>query len=95
MKISKKIFTATALSVGVTLLVVAAPAHAATGSNSSPLSGITDWFNEAKSSVEKYTKTISQKMAGLGKQFEKIAQDATGELGLVDPAKARTSMEKR
>jgi opacity protein-like surface antigen len=86
----KKILSAAALSAA--LILAASPADAATNSN--PLSGITDWLESAKQSVEKYTKTLTEKVAGLGKEFEQIAQNATGDLGLIDPAKARSNAEK-
>ena len=89
----KRILESTALSV--VLILTTNPANAATnGSNSNPLSGITDWLNQAKESVEKYAKTLTDKVSAFGKEFEQIAQDTVGDLGLIDPAKAREEAEK-
>jgi hypothetical protein len=89
----KRILESTALSV--LLILTTNPAHAATnGNNSNPLSGITDWLNQAKESVEKYAKTLTDKVSAFGKEFEQIAQDTAGDLGLIDPAKAREEAEK-
>ena len=86
----KKILSAAALSAA--LILVGSPARAA--DNSNPLSSITDWLDQAKESVEKYTKTLTEKVNAIGKEFQDIAKNATGELGLIDPAKARSNAEK-
>ena len=55
----KKILGATVLSV--VLVLAASPAQAGTNeSNSNPLSGITDWLNQAKESVEKYAQVLKE-----------------------------------
>ncbi len=88
----KKILGATVLSV--VLVLAASPAQAGTNeSNSNPLSGITDWLNQAKESVEKYAQTLTEKVSAFGQEFEQIAQDTAGDLGLIDPAKAREEAE--
>jgi len=86
----KKILSAAALSAA--LILVGSPAKAA--DNSNPLSSITDWLDQAKESVEKYAKTLTDKVSAIGQEFQDIAKNATGELGLVDPAQARSNAEK-
>src|SRR4028118_87342 len=86
----KKILSAAALSEA--LILVGSPAKAA--DNSNPLSSITDWLDQAKESVENYTKTLTEKVNAIGQEFQDIAKNATGELGLIDPALARSNAEK-
>ncbi len=86
----KKILSAAALSAA--LILVGSPAKAA--DNSNPLSSITDWLDQAKQSIDQYTKTLTEKVNAIGKEFQDIAKNATGELGLIDPALARSNAEK-
>jgi hypothetical protein len=70
----KRILESTALSV--LLILTTNPANAATtGNNLNPLSGIIDWLNQAKESVEKYAKTLTDKVSAFGYGFSQIAQD--------------------
>lgn len=86
----KKLLSATVLTA--TLIIAATPARAA--ENSNPFSSITDWLNQAKQSINEYTKTLTDKVSAIGQEFQDVAKNATGELGLVDPAKARSNAEK-
>jgi hypothetical protein len=88
----KKIFTGAALSAA--LILAALPAKASTGSSSSnPFSGITDFLNQAQQSIQEYTQTITEKVGAFGQQFQQIAEDTAGDLGLIDPGKAREQAE--
>ncbi|MBE9129889.1 MULTISPECIES: hypothetical protein [unclassified Coleofasciculus] len=80
-----------AVAVTVLVVAVATPAHADEGN---PLSSLTDWFNEAKSAVESYVSDIGNQLSGFGEEFEGIAEDAVGELGLPDPAQLRKELDK-
>lgn len=80
------------LTLTVSILLVATPARADDSGN--PLSGITDWFNQAKSTVESYVQDIGKQLSGFGQEFEGIAQDAVGALGLPDPAQLREELDK-
>jgi hypothetical protein len=86
----KKILSAAAMSAA--LILVGSPAKAA--DNSNPLSSITDWLDQAKQSIDQYTKTLTEKVNAIGKEFQDVAKNATGELGLIDPALARSNAEK-
>ena len=86
----KKFLSAAALSAA--LILVGSPAKAA--DNSNPLSSITDWLDQAKQSIDQYTKTLTEKVKAIGQEFQDIAKNATGELGLIDPALARSNAEK-
>jgi hypothetical protein len=86
----KKFLSAAALSAA--LVLVGSPARAA--DNSNPLSSITDWLDQAKQSIDQYTKTLTEKVNAIGQEFQDIAKNATGELGLIDPAKTRSNAEK-
>ena len=86
----KKFLSAAALSAA--LILVGSPAKAA--DNSNPLSSITDWLDQGKQSIDQYTKTLTEKVNAIGKEFQDIAKNATGELGLIDPALARSNAEK-
>ncbi len=85
----RTLFTVTA---SVLLVAIATPARADDSGN--PLSSLTDWFNEAKSSVDSYVQDIGKQLSGFGKEFEGIAQDTVGELGLPDPAQLRKELDK-
>jgi hypothetical protein len=61
----KKILSVAALSAA--LILVGSPAKAA--DNSNPLSSITDWLDQAKESVENYTKTLTEKVNAIGKEI--------------------------
>ena len=80
------------LTVSILLVATATPARADDSGN--PLSGITDWFNQAKSTVESYISDIGEQLSGFGQEFEGIAQDAVGALGLPDPAQLREELDK-
>lgn len=80
------------LTVSIVLVATATPARADDSGN--PLSGITDWFNQAKSTVESYVQDIGEQLSGFGQEFEGIAQDAVGALGLPDPAQLREELDK-
>lgn len=80
------------LTVSILLVATATPARADDSGN--PLSGITDWFNQAKSTVESYISDIGEQLSGFGQEFEGIAKDAVGALGLPDPAQLREELSK-
>jgi hypothetical protein len=85
----KKILDSTALSV--LLILTTKPANAATtGNNYNPLSGIIDWLNQGKDSVEKYAKTLTDKVITFGYIFSQIAQDTAGDLDLIEFILAKT-----
>jgi opacity protein-like surface antigen len=80
------------LTTATLFLLLAAPARAADSGN--PLSSLTDWFNEAKSTVDSYIKDVGKQLSGFGKEFEGIADDVVGELGLPDPTQLRKELDK-
>ena len=91
-KTMRKIFTGAALSAA--LILAALPVQASTGNSSSnPLSGITDFLNQAQQSIQEYTQTLEEKVGAFGQQFQQIAEDTAGDLGLIDPGKAREQAE--
>jgi opacity protein-like surface antigen len=79
------------LTTATLFLLLAAPARAADSGN--PLSSLTDWFNEAKSTVDSYIKDVGKQLSGFGKEFEGIADDVVGELGLPDPTQLRKELD--
>ena len=67
----RRILESTALSV--LLILTTKPANAATtGNNYNPLSGIIDWLNQEKESVENYTKTLTDKVSAFGYCFLRL-----------------------
>lgn len=89
----KKFLSAVAMSTA--LILVANPAQASPqNGGSNPLSGLMGWLNEATQKVEEYANSIKDKLAPLGEEFEKIADNAIGQLGLPDPMKVREEADK-
>ncbi|HAA31998.1 MAG TPA: hypothetical protein DCE56_35225 [Cyanobacteria bacterium UBA8553] len=79
-------FVASVLLLGV----MGAPAHAApSGSNSDPISSLTDWFNNQLKAVQGYADKFSETIGSLGDEFKGITDGLMGDLGLADSTKAR------
>ncbi len=91
-KTMKKILSSAAISA--VCLLAALPAQASPGgSSSNPLSGITDFLNQAQQSIQQYAQTIEEKVGAFGEEFQQIAEETAGDLGLIDPAEAREKAE--
>jgi hypothetical protein len=88
----KRILSSAAISA--VCLLAALPAQASTVSSSSnPLSTITDFLNQAQQSIQQYAQTIEEKVGAFGEEFQQIAEETAGDLGLIDPAEARKKAE--
>lgn len=80
------------VATSILLVAIATPARADDSGN--PLSSLTDWFNQAKSTVDSYIKDAGKQLSGFGKEFKGVADDVVGELGLPDPAQLRKALDK-
>ncbi|HAJ60294.1 MAG TPA: hypothetical protein DCP31_14355, partial [Cyanobacteria bacterium UBA8543] len=68
-------FVASVLLLGV----MGAPAHAApSGSNSDPISSLTDWFNNQLKAVQGYADKFSETIGSLGDEFKGITDGLMG-----------------